>query len=75
MIVETERYMVRSANSNSNDLYCEQDIYPEWSAIRIFINHAAQRTGGGVDCMTRIRMVEVCDRSSSVAPPVAAGSR
>ena len=40
--------MVRSANSNSNDIYWEQDIYPEWSAIRTFIHHPAQRIGGGV---------------------------
>ena len=49
MIIETDNYMVRSANSNSNDIYWEQDIYPEWSAIRTFIHHPAQRIGGGVE--------------------------
>jgi mannose-6-phosphate isomerase-like protein (cupin superfamily) len=49
MIVETDSYMVRSASSNSNDIYWEQDLYPAWSAISTFIHHPVGRTGGGTE--------------------------
>ena len=49
MIIEATNCMVRSANSNSNDIYWAQGVYPEWSAIGTFIHHPDKRTGGGVE--------------------------
>jgi mannose-6-phosphate isomerase-like protein (cupin superfamily) len=47
MIIENQHYMIRSGNSNN--IYWEQGIYPDWTALSAFRHFPDQRIGTGVE--------------------------
>ena len=47
MIIENKHYMIRSGNSNN--IYWEQGIYPDWTALSAFRHFPDQRIGTGVE--------------------------
>ena len=47
MIIENQHYMIRSGNSN--DIYWEQGIYPDWTALSAFRHFPDQQIGTGVE--------------------------
>lgn len=47
MIIKTSNYMIRS--QNSNNIYWEQGIYPDWTALNAFRHFPNQRIGTGVE--------------------------
>ena len=47
MIIENQHYMIRSGNSNN--IYWEQGIYPDWTALSAFRHFPNQRIGTGVE--------------------------
>ena len=47
MIIENQHYMIRSRNSNN--IYWEQGIYPDWTALSAFRHFPDQRIGTGVE--------------------------
>ena len=47
MIVENQNYTIRSGNSNN--IYWEQGIYPDWTALSAFRHFPDQRIGTGVE--------------------------
>ena len=47
MIIENQHYMIRSGNSNN--IYWEQSIYPDWTALSAFRHFPNQRIGTGVE--------------------------
>ena len=47
MIIENQHYMIRSGNSNN--IYWEQGIYPDWTALNAFRHFPDQQIGTGVE--------------------------
>ena len=47
MIIENQRYMIRSGNSNN--IYWEQGVYPDWTALSAFRHFPDQQIGTGVE--------------------------
>ena len=47
MIIENQHYMIRSGNSNN--IYWEQGIYPDWTALSAFRHFPDQQIGTGVE--------------------------
>lgn len=47
MIIENQHYTIRSGNSNN--IYWEQDIYPDWTALSAFRHFPDQQIGTGVE--------------------------
>ena len=47
MIIENQHYMIRSGNSNN--IYWEQSIYPDWTALSAFRHFPNQQIGTGVE--------------------------
>ena len=47
MIIENQHYMIRSGNSNN--IYWEQGIYPDWTAVSAFRHFPDQQIGTGVE--------------------------
>ena len=47
MIIENQNYMIRSGNSNN--IYWEQGIYPDWTALNAFRHFPDQQIGTGVE--------------------------
>ena len=47
MIIENKHHMIRSGNSNN--IYWEQGIYPDWTALSAFRHFPDQRIGTGVE--------------------------
>ena len=47
MIIENQHYMIRSGNSNN--VYWEQGIYPDWTALSAFRHFPDQQIGTGVE--------------------------
>lgn len=47
MIIENQNYMIRSGNSNN--IYWEQGIYPDWTALSAFRHFPDQQIGTGVE--------------------------
>ena len=47
MIIENQNYTIRSGNSNN--IYWEQGIYPDWTALSAFRHFPDQRIGTGVE--------------------------
>ena len=47
MIIEKQHYMIRS--ENSNNIYWEQGIYPDWTALNAFRHFPDQQIGTGVE--------------------------
>ena len=47
MIIENQRYMIRSGNANN--IYWEQGIYPDWTALSAFRHFPNQQIGTGVE--------------------------
>lgn len=47
MIIENQHYTIRSGNSNN--IYWEQGIYPDWTALNAFRHYPDQRIGTGVE--------------------------
>ena len=47
MIIENQNYMIRSGNSNN--IYWEQGIYPDWTALNAFQHYPDQQIGTGVE--------------------------
>lgn len=47
MIIENQHYMIRSRNSNN--IYWEQGLYPDWTALNAFHHYPDQRIGTGVE--------------------------
>ena len=47
MIIENQRYMIRSGNANN--IYWEQGIYPDWTALSAFRHFPDQQIGTGVE--------------------------
>ena len=47
MIISTDRYMIRSQNDNT--IYWEQDIYPDWTALRAYRHFPNGMPGTGVE--------------------------
>ena len=47
MVIENQHYMIRSGNSNN--IYWEQGIYPDWTALSAFRHFPDQQIGTGVE--------------------------
>ncbi len=47
MIIANQHYVIRS--ENSNNIYWEQGIYPDWTALSAFRHFPDQRIGTGVE--------------------------
>ena len=47
MIIENQHYMIRSGNSNN--IYWEQGVYPDWTALSAFRHFPDQQIGTGVE--------------------------
>ena len=47
MIIENQNYMIRSGNSNN--IYWEQGVYPDWTALNAFRHFPDQQIGTGVE--------------------------
>lgn len=47
MVIENQHYMIRSGNSNN--IYWEQGIYPNWTALSAFRHFPDQQIGTGVE--------------------------
>ena len=47
MIIENQHYTIRSGNSNN--IYWEQGIYPDWTAVSAFRHFPDQQIGTGVE--------------------------
>ena len=47
MIISTDQYMIRSRNAN--DIYWEQGVYPEWTALSAYRHFPDGAPGSGVE--------------------------
>ena len=47
MIISTDRYMIRS--QNANNLYWQQGVYPDWTALGVYRHFPDGPPGGGVE--------------------------